>query len=109
VGYKRWKKIVWKKCENTFFLKTHEYCYKKLGEKIREKIFSRNTQISQANIDGKKSSGKSGKTRFFKHTNIVNKKWGKKTREIIFSRNTRISQAKNDGKNRLKKVRKNVF
>ena len=38
-SYKRWKKIVWKKCENTFFLKTHEYCYQKWGEKIRVKIF----------------------------------------------------------------------
>jgi len=53
------------KVRNYVFLKTHEYCYQKWEEKIREKIFSRNTQISQANIDGKKSSGKSGKTRFF--------------------------------------------
>ena len=61
-SYKRWKKIVWKKCENTFFINTLIMC-PKMGEKI-EKNFFPETQISQANNDGKKSSGKSAKTRF---------------------------------------------
>ena len=47
-----------------FFLKSHEYCNQKWGEKIRENFFPE-TQISQVNNDGKKSSEKSGKTRFF--------------------------------------------
>jgi len=80
-----------------------------MGEKNSRKNFSRNTQISQVNNDGKKSSGKSGKRLFFKHTNIVTKKWGEKTREIIFSRNTRISQAKNDGKKSSGKSAKKRF
>ena len=67
--------------------------------KNREKIFTRNTRISRAKNDGKKSAGKSAKTRFFyKHTNIVNKKWGEKKARKIFSRNTRISRVINDGK-----------
>jgi len=48
---------------------------KKWGEKNARKFFSRNTRISRVINDGKKSSGKSAKTRFFyKHTNIVTKK-----------------------------------
>jgi len=41
----------------------------KNGEKTREKIFPE-TQLSQANNDGKKSSGKTAKTRFFINTRI---------------------------------------
>jgi len=62
---KRWKKFVWKNCENTFFYKHMNIVPKKWGEKTREIIFSKNTRISQAKNDGKKSSGKSAKTRFF--------------------------------------------
>ena len=55
------------------------------GGKTREKNFSRKTQISQANNDGKKSSGKSAKTRYFINTRISSSKnGGKKTREKIF-------------------------
>ena len=80
----RWKKIVWKKCENTFFINTG-ISWPKNGGKKREKKFSRNTRISRIINDGKKSSGKSAKTRFFyKHTNIRTKKWGEKTREKSF-------------------------
>ena len=78
------------------------------GKKAK-KIFTRNTRISRAKNDGKKSSGKSGKHVFYKYTNIVTKRRGKKKRDKFFSRNTRISQAKIDGKNRLDKVRKHVF
>jgi len=42
----------------------HMNILKKNGGKTREKNFSRNKQHSQANNDGKKSSGKSAKTRF---------------------------------------------
>jgi len=60
--------------------------------------------------DGKKSSGKSAKSRsFYKHTNIVIKKWEEKHARKKFSKNTRIGYPKFLEKNRLKKVRKNVF
>ena len=36
---KRWKKIVWKKCENTFFYENTNIVTKKWGGKSREKIF----------------------------------------------------------------------
>ena len=36
---KRWKKFVWKKCENTFFNKHTNIVTKKWGEKTREKFF----------------------------------------------------------------------
>ena len=46
------------------FYKHTNIVTKKWGEKTREIIFSRNTLISQAKNDGKKSSGKCAKTRF---------------------------------------------
>ena len=52
---KRWKKIVWKKCEIRFLL-THEYRDKKIVGRKREKKFSKNTRIKNV---GKKSSQKS--------------------------------------------------
>jgi len=55
-----------------------------MGGKKREKNFTRNTRLSHAKNDGKKSSGKSAKTRFFKHTNIVTKKSGEKRHEKNF-------------------------
>ena len=54
-----------------------------MGGKNARKIFSRNTRISRVLNDGKKSSGKSAKTIFYKHMNIVTKNGGK-TREKIF-------------------------
>jgi len=54
---KRWKKIVWKKCEISFLL-THEYRVEKSGEKKARKKFSKNTRIGKKN-EGKKSSQKS--------------------------------------------------
>ena len=59
-----WKKIVLKKCENTFFYKHTNIVTKKWGGKNARKIFSKNTRISRVLNDGKKSSGKSAKTRF---------------------------------------------
>ena len=65
--------------KHDFFYKHMNIVKKKRGEKTREKNFSRNTQISQANNDGKKSSGKSAKTRFlltheYRHQKMVGKK-----------------------------------
>ena len=61
-----------------------------MGEKTREIIFSRHTHIASKN-DGKKSSGKSAKTRFFyKYTNIVTKKLGGKKSEINFFPETHV-------------------
>ena len=58
----------------------------KNGEKRGKNFFQKHT-ASQANHDGKKSSGKSAKTRFFyKHTNIVTKKWGGKKRGKNFQK-----------------------
>ena len=74
------EKIVWKKWEKTFFKHTN-IVTKKWGEKTREIIFSRNTRISQAKNDGKKSSGKSAKKRFFINTRLRDQKAvGKKGR-----------------------------
>ena len=66
---------------------------------MREKFFSKNTRISRKKNDGKKSSGKSAKKRFFlwKHE-YRDQKMGGEKREKIFSRNTRISLVLNDGK-----------
>jgi len=52
-----------KKVRKIFFNK-HMNIVTKNGEKKREKFFTRNTRISRAKNDGKKSSGKSAKTRF---------------------------------------------
>ena len=38
---KRWKKIIWKKCENTFFYKHTNIVIKKWGEKTRGKNFQK--------------------------------------------------------------------
>jgi len=58
-----------------------------MGGKKQEKNFTRNTRISRAKNDGKKSTGKSAKSRFFyKHTNILIKKWGKKIRKKNFQK-----------------------
>ena len=56
-----------------------------MGEKKREKNFTRIIRISRTKNDPKKSSGKSAKTRFFINTRISRpKNGGKKTREKIF-------------------------
>ena len=79
-------------------------------EENARKFFSRNTCISLAKNDGKKSSEKSAKTRFFFiNTEYRDQKWVEKTRKKNFSRNTQTSQANNNGINQLEKVRKNVF
>ena len=50
---KRWKKIVWKKCEDTFFYKHTNIVTKKWGEKNARKFFFSNTRISRVINDGK--------------------------------------------------------
>ena len=93
------------KSEKKFLPETNVYCEQKTMEKNRlekvrkhvfykhlnivtkkgggnaRKFFSRNTQISQANNDGKKSSAKSAKTRFFINTRITSSKNRGKKRE----------------------------
>jgi len=79
-----------------------------MGGKTRKKI-SKNTRLQYPKIVGKKSSGKSAKTRFFyEHTNIVTKKSGKK-RVKNFSKNTRIVYPKNVGKKSSGKSAKTRF
>ena len=78
-----------------------------MGE-TRGKIFSRNTQFSQAN-DRKNRLEKVRKHVFYKHTNIVTKKWGEKNARKKFSKNTRIGYPKIVGKKSSQKSAKNVF
>ena len=103
------EKIVWKKCENTFFINTL-IMWPKMGEITREKFFSGNTDFA-SNNDGKKSSWKSAKTRFFyENTNIVTKKWGGgENARKKFSKNTRIGYPKIVGKNRTNSARKKCW
>ena len=82
---KTMKKIVWEKCENTFFYKHTNIVTKKCGEKTREKNFSRNTRISLAKKMEKNRLEKVGKQVFYKHTNIVTKNRGE-TREKNFQK-----------------------
>jgi len=56
----------------------------------------------------KKSSGKSAKTRFFKHTNIVTENLGKKSEKKIFKK-TRIWYQKNVGKKSSQKSAQKFF
>ena len=56
-----------------------------MGKKRVKKV-SKNTRIGYPKNFGKKSSGKSSKTRFFKHTDIVTKNRGEKTREKNFQK-----------------------
>ena len=58
------KKIVLKKCENTFLLYSHEYRDQKIGGKSALNYFSSNTRIVRAKKLRKKSSKKSSITRF---------------------------------------------
>jgi len=60
---KRWKKIVWKKCENTFFYKHMKIVTKNGGKEREKKFFQKHIYIARKN-DGKNSSAKSAKTRF---------------------------------------------
>ena len=80
-----------------------------MGGKNKSKKFSKNTRLGYPKIVGKKSSGKSVKTRFYKHTNIVTKKWVEKKPRKIFSRNTCISRIINDGKKSSGKSAKTRF
>jgi len=93
---KRWKEIVWKKCENTFFINTRISRPKNVGGTPREKNVSRNIRISRATKMEKNLLEKVRKQVFYKHTNVVTIKW-KKTREK-FIPETRISRPKNDEK-----------
>ena len=54
-----------------------------MGENRGKQFFQKHRAFASIN-DGKKSSGKSAKHVFYKHTNIQTKKWGEKTREKFF-------------------------
>jgi len=90
------------------FYKHTNIVIKKWGKNAR-KIFSRNTRIPRAKNDGKKSSGKSAKTRFLQTHKYRDQKMGGKNARKFFSRNPRISRTKKMEKNLLEKVRKHVF
>ena len=51
-SFKRWKKIVWKKCENTFFYKHMNIVTKNRGKNAGKNYFHI-PQLSQANNDRK--------------------------------------------------------
>jgi len=85
------EKIVWKKCENTFFINTRISWPKNWG-KTREKIFFPNTHVyREIKTMEKNRLGKSAKTRFFMKTRISwPKNGGGKNARKIFSTNTPI-------------------
>ena len=60
---KCWKKIVSNKCEKSFFMKHMNIVTKNGGKKSEKKILSESYVYLEKN-DGKKSYGKSAKTRF---------------------------------------------
>jgi len=95
VSKKCWKKIVWKKCENTFFYKHKNIVTKKRGKK-REKIFFPETHVyRELKTMEKNRVEKVRKHVFYKHTNIVTKKWGGgENPRKFFSRNPRIYRTK---------------
>ena len=65
---KCWKKIVSKKCENTFFI-FKRISYQKMGGKNARNNFSRNTRIVRAK-NGKKIVAKKCENKFFIFTRI---------------------------------------
>ena len=73
------------------------------------KIFSKNTRILRVLNEGKKSSGKSAKTRFLYTHEYRDQKMGGKNARKIFSGNTRISRVINDGKKLSGKCAKPSF
>jgi len=97
------------KVRNHVFYKHTNIVIKIWGGKNAKKI-SKNTRLRYPKIVGKKSSGKSAKTRFFyKNTNIVTKKWREKREKKFFPETHVYRELKTMEKNRLEKVRKHVF
>jgi len=78
------------------------------GKKRENNFFSRNTRISQAKNNEKKSFEKVRKHVFYKHTNIVKKNRGKKARKNFFQK-LEYRVQKTMEKNRLEKVQIYVF
>ena len=90
-SFKRWKKIVWKKCENTFFINT--WIFWKNGGKTRKKIFPKKHSFRQQTTMEKNRLEKVRKHVFYKHTNIVTKNWGEKNaRKFFFQKHTYIAR-----------------
>jgi len=80
------------------------------GKKARKISYQKHTYIASKK-DGKKSSGKSGKTRFFlkKHEYRDQKMGGKKREKIFFPETHVYRELKTMKQNRLEKLRKHVF
>ena len=76
------KKIVTKKCENTFFIFTRIYD-QKVGGKNERNNFSRNTRIEQAKNVGKKSHKSVEKRFLYSHEYREQKIGGKNLRNIF--------------------------
>ena len=65
-----------------------------MGEKSEKNFFQKHTYIARKKY-GKKSSGKSAKTRFFyENTNIVTKNGGEKREKMFFQKHTYIASFK---------------
>ena len=92
------KKIVSKKCENTFFIFTRISCPKNRGKKRAKQFFQKHTKSASKKFWEKYRLKKVRKHVFCFHTKIVTKKWGGKNARNNFSRNTRIVRAKNVGR-----------
>ena len=81
---------------------------KKWREKNAKTFFSRNTRISRVLNDGKKSSGKSAKKRFFINTWILWQKMGENRGKQFFQKHRAFASI-NDGKKSSGKSAKHVF
>ena len=97
---KRWKKVVWKKCENTFFINTR-ISLPKNGGKNREKFFFPKHTYIASYKRWKKIVWKKCENTFF-----INR--GKNSRKN-FSQKHRFRKQTTMEKNRLEKLRKHVF
>ena len=94
---KRWKKIVWKKCENTFFINTRISRPKNGGKKREEKIVQKHTNRLSKNF-WKIIVWKKCEITFFINNEYRDEKSGGKNARKIFSKNTRIGYPKIVGK-----------
>jgi len=78
------EKIVWKKCENTFFYKHMNIVSKNGGKKREKKIFPKTHRFRKQTTMEKNRLEKVKKYVFYKHTNIVTKKLEEKIATKIF-------------------------
>ena len=102
------KKIVSKKCENTFLYFDENLDQKMGGKKRAKQFFQEHTNRASKKCWEKNRFKKVRKHVFCIHTNVVTKKGGEKTRETIFPE-TQIVRAKNVGKKIMSKHCENTF